>query len=93
MQFYIYKIKIDAESKRIVAVFTCGQDEDQWCWVPTEFVIQLINKGVQFNTLFKVGEANYQKGARVAVGDDSFLRTVGDGQAGEGLDRLPTVVV
>nr|WP_180203535.1 hypothetical protein [Pseudomonas sp. SbOxS1]NYU03255.1 hypothetical protein [Pseudomonas sp. SbOxS1] len=92
MQFYIAKTKTDRNSANILAVFACGRDEPQWCWVPVGFVVQLINQGVPFNTLLKRSDNDYVKGARVEVHDEVFLRTVANNTPGDSLDNLPTIV-
>ena len=93
MQFYIARTKTDRNSGNILAVFACGRDEPQWCWVPVEFVVQLINQGVPFNTLLKRSGNNYVKGTRVEVHDEVFLRTVANNTPGDSLESLPTSVV
>lgn len=92
MQFYICKTRTDRRSGNILAVFACGKDENQWCWVPVGFVVQLIHQGVPFNTLLKRSENDYVKGARVEVYDEIYLRTVANDTPGDTLENLPTSV-
>ncbi|MNP56900.1 hypothetical protein D3C76_1516630 [compost metagenome] len=92
MQFYIAKTRTDRRSGKVLAVFACGKDEAQWCWVPVEFVVQLINQGVPFNTLLKSRNNDYVKGARVEVHDEIFLRTVANDTPGDNLESLPAIV-
>ena len=92
MQFYISKTKTDGNSGNILAVFACGKDGHQWCWVPVGFVAQLINQGVPFNTLLKSTDNDYVMGARVEVYDEIFLRTVANNTPGDNLESLPTSV-
>ncbi|VVO94396.1 hypothetical protein PS850_02534 [Pseudomonas fluorescens] len=92
IQFYVSKTKTDGESGNIIALFVCGKNESQWCWAPVEFVVQLINQGVRFNTFFKVGEGSYQVGARVEV-HEFALRTNPKGAQGDTLESLPTKTV
>lgn len=92
-QFYISKTKTDGESGNIAFVFVCGKNESQWCWVPTAFVVQLINQGVLFNTFFKNDKHNYQVGARIEIYNDFFLQTVANSTEGDNLESLPTIMV
>lgn len=92
MQFYICKTRTDRRSGTILAVLACGKDEHQWCWVSVDFVVQLINQGVPFNTLLKRSENDYVKGASVEVYDEIFLRTVANDTPGDNLESLPTTV-
>lgn len=92
IQFYVSKTQTEAESGNIISVFVCGKNESQWCWAPVEFVAQLINQGVRFNTFFKTGEGDYQVGARVEV-HEFALRTSATGAQGDTLESLPTKTV
>ena len=92
IQFYVSKTTTDGESGNIISVFVCGKNESQWCWAPVEFVAQLINQGVRFNTFFKTGEGDYQVGARVEV-HEFALRTIANGAQGGSLESLPTKTV
>lgn len=92
IQFYVSKTKTDGESGSVVALFVCGKNESQWCWAPVEFVAQLINQGVRFNTFFKSGVGDYQVGARVEV-HEFTLRTIATGTQGDSLESLPTKTV
>lgn len=92
IQFFVSRTKTDGESGSVVALFVCGKNESQWCWAPVEFVAQLINQGVRFNTFFKTGEGDYQVGARVEV-HEFALRTSATGATGDTLESLPTKTV
>ncbi len=89
MQFYISKIKLDPKTKHIAAVAAYKPGFSTAYWIPRQFVAQLIDQGVPFNTRFKKN-GEMVTGARVEVYEGDFLRTVANGTEKDNLESLPT---
>ncbi|ROO03802.1 hypothetical protein BK673_24280 [Pseudomonas fluorescens] len=90
MSFLIYRTKIDSASGNIVAVRTCAKGGNEWFWVETGFIVQLIKQGVVFNTFREIGKDNWKIGAQVEIYDEKFLRTVANGTEKDNLESLPS---
>lgn len=89
MQMYINQIQVNKKTGNIVSVSAYEPGAGAAYRIRREFIAQLINQGVPFNTRYKKGE-KWVTGARVEVYEKDFLRTVANGTERDNLESLPT---
>ncbi|WP_085630764.1 DUF3892 domain-containing protein [Pseudomonas sp. R16(2017)] len=88
MQMYINQIRVSSQTGNITHVAAYEPRSSKVYWIPSEFIAQLINQGVPFNTRYKKGDI-WVTGAKVEV-VNGFLRTVANGTERDNLESLPT---